>query len=129
MKCNLFGTRQSYKFISKHREEHIIRVYFNYSYSFYPPIDEPAIGTKSVDLSGRQERKKIFKGKTFVFLNAKQVILKLGYISFLFLFFVCGYFVCMCILCMPCPVEVRRGCHALGLELDGYSNHHLCAVN
>ncbi|CAO2581182.1 Nbn [Lemmus lemmus] len=40
--------------------------------SFYPPIDEPTIGSKSVDLSGRQERKQIFKGKTFVFLNAKQ---------------------------------------------------------
>ncbi|XP_051054565.1 nibrin [Phodopus roborovskii] len=40
--------------------------------SFYPPIDEPAIGNKSVDLSGRQERRQIFKGKTFVFLNAKQ---------------------------------------------------------
>ncbi|XP_050020457.1 nibrin isoform X4 [Alexandromys fortis] len=39
---------------------------------FYPPIDEPSIGNKSVDLSGRQERKQIFKGKTFVFLNAKQ---------------------------------------------------------
>ncbi|XP_014301438.1 nibrin isoform X2 [Myotis lucifugus] len=40
--------------------------------SFYPPIDEPAIGSKNIDLSGRQERKQIFKGKTFVFLNAKQ---------------------------------------------------------
>ncbi|XP_014446724.1 nibrin isoform X2 [Tupaia chinensis] len=40
--------------------------------SFYPPIDEPAIGNKSIDLSGRQERKQIFKGKTFVFLNTKQ---------------------------------------------------------
>ncbi|XP_052032079.1 nibrin isoform X2 [Apodemus sylvaticus] len=40
--------------------------------SFYPPIDEPAIGSKSVDLSGRHERKQIFKGKTFVFFNAKQ---------------------------------------------------------
>lgn len=40
--------------------------------SFYPPIDEPAIGSKIVDLSGRKERKQIFKGKTFVFLNAKQ---------------------------------------------------------
>ncbi|XP_029779375.1 nibrin isoform X3 [Suricata suricatta] len=40
--------------------------------SFYPPIDEPAIGNKNIDLSGRQERKQIFKGKTFVFLNAKQ---------------------------------------------------------
>ncbi|XP_017652249.1 nibrin isoform X2 [Nannospalax galili] len=40
--------------------------------SFYPPIDEPAIGNKSIDLSGRQERRQIFKGKTFIFLNAKQ---------------------------------------------------------
>uniref|UniRef100_A0ABI7XPR0 Nibrin n=1 Tax=Felis catus TaxID=9685 RepID=A0ABI7XPR0_FELCA len=40
--------------------------------SFYPPIDEPVIGNKNIDLSGRQERKQIFKGKTFVFLNAKQ---------------------------------------------------------
>lgn len=40
--------------------------------SFYPPIDEPVIGSKSIDLSGREERKQIFKGKTFLFLNAKQ---------------------------------------------------------
>ncbi|XP_055288562.1 nibrin isoform X2 [Moschus berezovskii] len=40
--------------------------------SFYPPVDEPAIESKNIDLSGRQERKQIFKGKTFVFLNAKQ---------------------------------------------------------
>nr|XP_019581803.1 PREDICTED: nibrin isoform X2 [Rhinolophus sinicus] len=40
--------------------------------SFYPPINEPAIGSENIDLSGRQERKQIFKGKTFVFLNAKQ---------------------------------------------------------
>ncbi|XP_057591426.1 nibrin isoform X1 [Hippopotamus amphibius kiboko] len=40
--------------------------------SFYAPIDEPAIESKNIDLSGRQERKQIFKGKTFVFLNAKQ---------------------------------------------------------
>ncbi|EGW01424.1 Nibrin [Cricetulus griseus] len=46
--------------------------------SFYPPIDEPAIGSKSVDLSGRQERKQIFKGKTFVFLNAKQCVVDIG---------------------------------------------------
>ncbi|XP_006859321.1 PREDICTED: nibrin [Chrysochloris asiatica] len=39
---------------------------------FYPPIDEPAIGNKNIDLSARQERKQIFKGKTFIFLNAKQ---------------------------------------------------------
>ncbi|VTJ67574.1 Hypothetical predicted protein [Marmota monax] len=40
--------------------------------SFYPPIDEPTIGSKNIDLSERQERKQIFKGKTFIFLNAKQ---------------------------------------------------------
>ncbi|XP_008584423.1 PREDICTED: nibrin [Galeopterus variegatus] len=40
--------------------------------SFYPPIDEPAIGSKNIDLSGRQERRQIFKGKTFVFLNTRQ---------------------------------------------------------
>ncbi|XP_074211080.1 nibrin isoform X1 [Camelus bactrianus] len=40
--------------------------------SFYPPVDEPTIGSKNIDLSGRPERKQIFKGKTFVFLNAKQ---------------------------------------------------------
>uniref|UniRef100_F7HJ13 Nibrin n=1 Tax=Callithrix jacchus TaxID=9483 RepID=F7HJ13_CALJA len=40
--------------------------------SFHPPLDEPSIGSKNVDLSGRQERKQIFKGKTFIFLNAKQ---------------------------------------------------------
>ncbi|XP_062935290.1 nibrin isoform X1 [Cynocephalus volans] len=40
--------------------------------SFYPSIDEPAIGSKNIDLSGRQERRQIFKGKTFVFLNSRQ---------------------------------------------------------
>lgn len=40
--------------------------------SFFPPLDEPTIGSKKIDLSGRQERKHIFRGKTFVFLNAKQ---------------------------------------------------------
>ncbi|XP_048214363.1 nibrin isoform X2 [Perognathus longimembris pacificus] len=40
--------------------------------SFYPPIDEPSIGCKNIDLSRREERKHIFRGKTFVFLNAKQ---------------------------------------------------------
>ncbi|NWI92142.1 NBN protein, partial [Pitta sordida] len=40
--------------------------------SFYPPIDEPSIGTEKLDLSERHERKKIFSGKTFVFLSAKQ---------------------------------------------------------
>uniref|UniRef100_A0A8C3X0J0 Nibrin n=1 Tax=Catagonus wagneri TaxID=51154 RepID=A0A8C3X0J0_9CETA len=39
---------------------------------FYPPVDEPAIVSKNIDLSGRQERRQIFKGKIFVFLNAKQ---------------------------------------------------------
>lgn len=53
---------------------YVIITYFIF-YSFYPPVDEPAIESKNIDLSGRQERKQIFKGKTFVFLNAKQVVL------------------------------------------------------
>lgn len=40
--------------------------------SFYPSVDEPAIGIDNMDLSGHPERKKIFSGKTFVFLTAKQ---------------------------------------------------------
>ncbi|XP_068942784.1 nibrin isoform X2 [Petaurus breviceps papuanus] len=40
--------------------------------SFYPPIDEPAINNENLDLSRRKERKQIFTGKTFVFLNEKQ---------------------------------------------------------
>ncbi|NXL28679.1 NBN protein, partial [Glaucidium brasilianum] len=39
---------------------------------FCPPVDEPAIGTENLDLSEHHERKKIFSGKTFVFLTAKQ---------------------------------------------------------
>ncbi|KAM6349483.1 nibrin isoform 2-T2 [Podargus strigoides] len=40
--------------------------------SFYPPVDEPSIGTEKLDLSERHERKKIFSRKTFIFLTAKQ---------------------------------------------------------
>ncbi|XP_054548092.1 nibrin isoform X2 [Talpa occidentalis] len=40
--------------------------------SFYPAIDEPTIGSKNIDLSKRKERRQIFKGKTFIFLNVKQ---------------------------------------------------------
>ncbi|XP_074843070.1 nibrin isoform X2 [Carettochelys insculpta] len=40
--------------------------------SFYPPVDEPSIGTEKLDLSERHERKMIFEGKTFLFLSAKQ---------------------------------------------------------
>ncbi|GAB0182023.1 nibrin [Grus japonensis] len=40
--------------------------------SFYPPVDEPSVGAEKLDLSERHERKKIFSGKTFVFLTAKQ---------------------------------------------------------
>uniref|UniRef100_A0A8C5T7M4 Nibrin n=1 Tax=Malurus cyaneus samueli TaxID=2593467 RepID=A0A8C5T7M4_9PASS len=40
--------------------------------SFYPPVDEPSIGTEKLDLSEHHEREKIFSGKTFVFLTAKQ---------------------------------------------------------
>ncbi|XP_010181813.1 PREDICTED: nibrin, partial [Mesitornis unicolor] len=39
---------------------------------FYPPVDEPSIGAEKLDLSEHPERKKIFSGKTFVFLTAKQ---------------------------------------------------------
>ncbi|NXC70587.1 NBN protein, partial [Anhinga anhinga] len=41
-------------------------------FDFYPPVDEPSIGTEKLDLSEHHERKKIFNGKTFVFLTAKQ---------------------------------------------------------
>ncbi|NXU09102.1 NBN protein, partial [Pardalotus punctatus] len=40
--------------------------------SFYPPVDEPSISTEKLDLSEHHERRKIFSGKTFVFLTAKQ---------------------------------------------------------
>ncbi|NXP48764.1 NBN protein, partial [Heliornis fulica] len=40
--------------------------------SFYPPVDEPCIGTEKVDFSEQHERRRIFSGKTFVFLTAKQ---------------------------------------------------------
>ncbi|KAM7175004.1 nibrin isoform 2-T2 [Macrochelys suwanniensis] len=40
--------------------------------SFYPPVDEPAIGPEKLDLTMRHERKMIFRGKTFLFLSAKQ---------------------------------------------------------
>ncbi|XP_064363835.1 nibrin isoform X2 [Dromaius novaehollandiae] len=40
--------------------------------NFYPPVDEPSIGTEKLDLSEHHERKKIFSGKTFLFLTAKQ---------------------------------------------------------
>ncbi|XP_014113513.1 PREDICTED: nibrin isoform X2 [Pseudopodoces humilis] len=40
--------------------------------SFYPPVDEPSISSENLDLSEHHERKKIFSGKTFVFLTAKQ---------------------------------------------------------
>ncbi|NXE92748.1 NBN protein, partial [Menura novaehollandiae] len=40
--------------------------------SFYPPVDEPSIGTEKLDLSEHHARKKVFSGKTFVFLTAKQ---------------------------------------------------------
>ncbi|NXP36361.1 NBN protein, partial [Leiothrix lutea] len=40
--------------------------------SFYPPVDEPSIGSENLDLSEHHERKRIFSGKTFVFLTAKQ---------------------------------------------------------
>ncbi|XP_016140897.1 nibrin-like isoform X1 [Sinocyclocheilus grahami] len=39
---------------------------------FRPQIDEPSLA-KDVDLSARPERKSLFKGKTFLFLNSKQM--------------------------------------------------------
>ncbi|KAJ8291025.1 hypothetical protein GJAV_G00020540 [Gymnothorax javanicus] len=40
--------------------------------SFYPEIDEPSLNKDDVDLNARPERKRLFEGKTFIFLNAKQ---------------------------------------------------------
>ncbi|XP_059502104.1 nibrin isoform X4 [Stegostoma tigrinum] len=40
--------------------------------SFYPPIDEPSIKPGELDLTIKPERKSIFRGKTFIFLNEKQ---------------------------------------------------------
>ncbi|XP_077067514.1 nibrin [Siphateles boraxobius] len=40
---------------------------------FRPPIDEPSLAKEDVDLSARPERKSLFKGKTFLFLNSKQM--------------------------------------------------------
>ncbi|KAM6282430.1 nibrin isoform 2-T3 [Porphyrio hochstetteri] len=45
---------------------------FESKFSFYPPVDEPCIGTEKLDFSEHHERRKIFSGKTFVFLTAKQ---------------------------------------------------------
>ncbi|XP_062986986.1 nibrin [Elgaria multicarinata webbii] len=39
---------------------------------FYPPIDEPSIKSEKLDLAICPQRKNIFRGKTFVFLTAKQ---------------------------------------------------------
>ncbi|XP_043921324.1 nibrin [Protopterus annectens] len=40
--------------------------------SFLPPLDEPSLNPEDVDTSVRPERKTIFRGKTFLFMNAKQ---------------------------------------------------------
>uniref|UniRef100_A0A4W5RQI0 Nibrin n=1 Tax=Hucho hucho TaxID=62062 RepID=A0A4W5RQI0_9TELE len=40
--------------------------------SFFPEIDEPSLNKGEVDLTERPERKELFTGKTFLFLNAKQ---------------------------------------------------------
>ncbi|XP_066538843.1 nibrin isoform X2 [Hoplias malabaricus] len=40
---------------------------------FKPEIDEPSLTKQDVDLSSRPERKSVFRDKTFVFLNAKQM--------------------------------------------------------
>ncbi|MCI4374800.1 hypothetical protein PGIGA_G00010080 [Pangasianodon gigas] len=41
--------------------------------SFRPEIDEPSLSKEKVDLGPRLERKTLFAGKTFVFLNTKQM--------------------------------------------------------
>ncbi|XP_067304858.1 nibrin [Pseudorasbora parva] len=40
---------------------------------FRPQIDEPSLAKEDVDLNARPERKSLFKGKTFLFLNSKQM--------------------------------------------------------
>ncbi|XP_036395406.1 nibrin isoform X2 [Megalops cyprinoides] len=40
--------------------------------SFYPEIDEPSLNKEDVDLNARPARKSLFRGKTFIFLSAKQ---------------------------------------------------------
>ncbi|XP_073702933.1 nibrin [Garra rufa] len=40
---------------------------------FRPQIDEPSLAKEDVDLSARPERRNLFKGKTFLFLNSKQM--------------------------------------------------------
>ncbi|XP_067835523.1 nibrin isoform X6 [Heptranchias perlo] len=40
--------------------------------SFSPPIDEPSIRPGELDITVKPERKSIFRGKTFIFLNEKQ---------------------------------------------------------
>ncbi|XP_078072142.1 nibrin isoform X2 [Mustelus asterias] len=40
--------------------------------SFSPPIDEPGIRAGKLDITIKPERKSIFRGKTFIFLNGKQ---------------------------------------------------------
>ncbi|KAI7807208.1 nibrin [Triplophysa rosa] len=40
---------------------------------FRPPVDEPTLTKEDLDLGARPERKSLFKGKTFVFFNSKQM--------------------------------------------------------
>ncbi|XP_041101432.1 nibrin-like [Polyodon spathula] len=40
--------------------------------SFQPPVDEPGINSEDLDLNARPVRRTVFRGKTFLFLNAKQ---------------------------------------------------------
>ncbi|XP_069778068.1 nibrin isoform X2 [Narcine bancroftii] len=42
------------------------------SESYSPPIDEPSIKPGELDITVKSERKSIFRGKTFFFLNGKQ---------------------------------------------------------
>ncbi|XP_051879834.1 nibrin [Pristis pectinata] len=42
------------------------------SESYSPPVDEPSIKPGELDITVKPERKSIFRGKTFLFLNGKQ---------------------------------------------------------
>ncbi|XP_028832511.1 nibrin isoform X2 [Denticeps clupeoides] len=41
--------------------------------SFFPEINEPSLAKEDVDLGTREERRQLFNGKTFIFLNSKQM--------------------------------------------------------
>lgn len=42
-------------------------------YRFVPEIDEPSLNKEDVNVGAVSKRKELFRGKTFIFLSAKQV--------------------------------------------------------